>query len=157
MTAPPREALGAGEAAITPSFERGALLLGDTQGRVFRLSWEEADAGEQDRRRALPAGHYRLVGYRLIQRDEAGSTWHLSATAPAIRELELASGEERALEIDPAIRIEKRVSGDQLQVAIQGEGHAGLSIYRQEKRIPIEYRLLDAGGRELAAGKIRYG
>ena len=70
VTAPPRE-LASEMAVLTPSFERGALLLAAADGRRFGLSWEDEPADDPafagaDRRRALPAGSYTLVGYRLI-------------------------------------------------------------------------------------------
>lgn len=142
---------------LVPSFERGALLLRAEDGRLFRLSWEEPPAPGADRRRALPAGTYALAGYRLLGQDERGRPWHLSATAPSIRALELASGSEQRVEIDPAIRIEKRVRDDQLQVGIQGENGAGLSIYQGGKRIPLGFELYDRSGKKLGEGKINYG
>jgi hypothetical protein len=42
-------------------------------------------------------------------------------------------------------------------VQITGAKGAGLTIYRSRSRIPIEYRLLDADKKELAAGKMKYG
>jgi len=143
-------------ATITPGFERGALILRNAEGRFYRLSWEAAQPGA-DRRRALPAGKYALAGYRLVSSDSSGKTWHVSATAPSMRELELASGQETRLEIDPTIRLDRRLNGDSVQVSVQGEARSGLSMYKEGKRIPLGFELLDHAGKKLADGKINYG
>lgn len=155
ITAPPRE-FASDMAALTPSFEKGALLLADADGRRFRLSWEEESAGA-DRRRALPAGAYTLVGYRMIATDATGKLWHVSASGPKLRALDLPGGTERTLEIDPSIRIKKRVAGDQLQVTIQGDDGAGLTIYKEGERIPLGYELRGADGAKRGEGKVHYG
>jgi hypothetical protein len=155
VSAPP-ESLGADEAVLTPGFERGALLLRGEDGHVVRVSWEESANGA-DRRRALPAGEYALVGYRLIREDGHGATWHVSAGGKTIRELELAAGSEQEIGIDPAIRMAPNVKHEDFGVAIQGESGAGLSIYKEGKRIPLGYRRLAADGKPLAEGKVNYG
>jgi hypothetical protein len=156
VTAPPIGELAAETAVITPSFERGALILRRADGRLFRLSWQE-DGVADDPRRALPPGKYALVGYRLLADDSQERTWHVSVSAPKIRELELESGKSLRVEIDPAIRIAQRVHAGRLQVSIQGEREAGLSIYKEGRRIPIGYEVRGPGGGVESAGKIRYG
>jgi hypothetical protein len=42
-------------------------------------------------------------------------------------------------------------------VGVQGDGHAGLSIFKDGKRIALAYRVLDARDHELVAGELRYG
>ena len=155
LAAPPAP-LAPGDAVVTPSFARGAALLRSEAGKLYRLSWE-AKEERDDRRRALPAGKYALVGYRLIATDAQSVAWHQSVGGKTIQQLALAEGEERRLEIDATVRIETRLAGEQLQVAIQGEKGAGLSLYKAGKRIPIGYRLADAAGKPLAEGKINYG
>lgn len=154
ITTAPRE-LARDMAALTPSFERGALLLAAADGRRFRLSWEEG-AGA-DRRRALPAGAYTLVGYRIVAADAGGRLWHVSASGAKLRELDLPAGTERTLAIDPTIRIMKRVAGGELQVTVQGDDKAGLTIYREGKRIPLGFELSGADGARRGAGQVRYG
>ena len=128
-------------------------------GRDFRLSWE-GDADEDaagDRRRALPAGNYTLRGYRIVAADADGNRWHLSATGGSIRKLQVESGKDLAVDIDGSIHIGKRIHRKRIAVVIQGEHRAGLSIYKEGRRIPIRYRIIDGDGRPLAAGKIEYG
>jgi len=140
---------------LAPGVYACAAFLEDEHGLVRRLSWESE--GERDRRRALPAGKHKLVGYRLLARDAAGVAWHVSAGGKTLRTLELAAGEETRLEIDPTIHVQRRLSGRSVSVAVQGEAASGLSIYRDGKRIPLGYRLLGAQGEVLAEGPITYG
>jgi len=151
------ESLADSVGVVVPGFERGAVILRDQSRQVFRLSWEEKDSAGGDRRRALPAGTYTLAGYRLIREDEHGKTWHLSATAPAGRAIEVVAGVETQIDLDPTIRIRKHIQGKKLQVQIRGEGKMGLSIYSEGKRVPIAFELKDARGRAVESGKIEYG
>ncbi len=165
MLAEPPAAAGAGDgpadetATITPSFERGALILRDADGRFRRLSWGELEEPRRpaaDRRRALPAGAYHLAGYRILRRDDAGAEWHVSATARSIRELKLVAGANLEVDVDQGILIRKAVRARSLNMAIQGDGKAGLSIYKEGRRIPMGYRLEAADGGVLE-GRFRYG
>ncbi len=138
-----------------PDFEQGAVLLRAEDGSLVRLSWEDGDA--RARRRALAAGHYTIIGYRLIARDASGRSWHVSASAVKGLTLDVQAGRENELAIDPTIRIVERYQADGAGVSVQGVNKAGLSIYKEEKRIPLGIRRLDAQGRTLAEGKISYG
>jgi hypothetical protein len=150
----------AGAAEVVPGFARGVVLLRAQDGRLLRLSWDEEPRppeDRQDRRRSLPAGKYALVGYRLIERDDSGTIWHLSASAPSIRSIELRADQPNELAIDATIHVAGRLGTEQLGIAVQGEKRSGLSIYRDGKRIPIGYELLGPDGETLGQGKITYG
>ena len=129
----------------------------------MRCSWRTTPAawcgcrGRTGEPRPLPAGRYTLVGYRILADDAEGDPWHVSATGGSIREVVVESGVNRDLGIDASIRIATRVHAGRIQVSVQGEHGAGLSIYEEGRRIPIGYRLLDASGTELASGRIEYG
>ena len=150
---------GAAAAWVVPSFERGAVLRRAEDGSLVRLSWEGDPSVENaaDERRELPAGSYTLVGYRLLARDEQKKTWHVSASAVKGVTLDVRAGRENRLEIEPTIQIVERVQSDGLNVAVQGMNGAGLSIYKEGKRIPLGFRRLDGQGRALGEGKIQYG
>lgn len=148
---------------LTPGFERGALILRGPRGVVVRLSWEAeaADGAESsDERRALPAGSYDLVGYRILERGEDGSLWHVSASAPKgkpIRVLEVEAGATSSVDVDGTVHVKRRLGASQIGMGIQGEGEAGLSIYKDGKRIPIRFELRDHAGGVVAEGRMRYG
>ena len=149
-----------GETWVVPSFESGAVLLRAEDGGAVRLSWEDeltAENASTDRRRELAAGRYTLVGYRLIARDERKRSWHVSASALKGVTIDVLAGRENRLEIEPTIQIVERVQSDGLGVSVQGVSGAGLSIYKEGKRIPLGFRRLDGKGRVLAEGKINYG
>ena len=142
---------------VLPGFERGSLILKNQHGEYFRLSWEGDRARKE--RLALPAGTYTLTGYRLIRRDTDGKEWFLSATSHGIRHIEVRPGAEQRVALDDTIRIQRGLApnGAQVQMMIQGEGHSGLSIYRNGKRIPIGYRITGEDGVVLAQGSMTYG
>lgn len=149
----------AGEGWVVPSFERGAALLRAADGRLVRLSWEDgaAEQANPEQRRALAPGSYTLAGYRLQLRDAQGKSWHVSASAVKGVTLDVQAGRESRLEIEPTIRIAERAQSDGVSVSVQGMKGAGLTIYKEGKRIPLAFRRLDAEGRVLGEGKIQYG
>ena len=137
------------------------MFLEDSKGKVYRLSFGEREAETASDKRTLPAGDYVWTGYRVVKEDAEGKPWTLSVTSPEIRKIKLKAGKEVQLEVDPSIRFHGRVSrqGDhfQLGMVIQGMDGAGLSIYREGRRIPIPFQLLDAQGAVVDSGKMRYG
>lgn len=143
----------AGEATVLPSFKRGAALLRASDGRLLRLSWDEPAS---ERRRALAAGRYELLGYRLVTESD-GSTWHISGSGLRSVTLEFMHGGTHMLVIDPSLRLEERLQSDGVQVALLGHERAGVSLYKDYKRVPLRYRRLDEAGVSLAEGKLDYG
>jgi hypothetical protein len=166
-----------GHGTLLPSFEEGSVLLKDAGGDVVRVSWEPLKSALKvasgkavsrpkpsvaSMRRSLPAGVYTLIGYRVIRRDRSGRSWFVSATDPlGIRKFAVVSGKQKRLEIDERVTVEcaarRTRMGLRLQVTVSGEIEAGLSIYRAGRRIPMEYRVLDSGGRVIARGGMEYG
>lgn len=166
-----------GHGVLVPSFAEGSVLLKDAVGDVVRVAWESvtsaskvpggkavarAKPSEASMRRSLPAGVYTLIGYRVIRRDRSGRSWFVSATDPlGIRKFAVVSGKQKRLEIDERVSVEcaarRTRMGLRLQVTVSGEIEAGLSIYRAGRRIPMEFRVLDSGGRVIARGGMEYG
>ena len=149
---------------ITPGFDEGTLFLKSAASEHYRLEWA-GKAGESgaaaDRRRAVPAGEYALVGYRIIRRDAQGTTWFISATGSNLRRLTVQASEEQQASIDETIRLTGGAHPSEgtveIHVMVAGIKGSGLSIYRDGRRIDIDYRLLDAQGKELARGTLAYG
>lgn len=160
LAAPP-----AGEApenagfVVPEGFSDGVLFLKDPTGRALRLSWgEEAPQPVgADSRRAVAAGDWELVGYRILKRDEAGHLWHVSATAKRIARLRVEAGGVRRVRVDPTVRVATGIRDGRVVLAVTGEHGAGLSIYRDGARIDLSYRVRGADGRVLARGRFRYG
>jgi len=98
-----------------------------------------------------------MIGYRLSRSDDSGETWHLSASGPKLRTLTVESGQESRVKIEERVSITHRLTGSRLSVDVRGDLDAGVTIYRGERRIPIEFALLDAKGERRIAGKLRYG
>lgn len=114
------------------------------------------------RQRALGAGVYTIIGYRVIRRDKVGRKWFVSATAPrGIRKFAVVAGKQKTLAIDELVTIDcsarRTKMGLRILVTVFGEIESGLSIYREGRRIPIEYRVLDAAGGVIARGGMEYG
>jgi len=133
---------------VTSDVKRGEVFLRDDADATYRLTFD----GEPGAR-AVPAGRYRLLGYRLVEGD-----WMLSATGGK-RALELEAGTRLSLQIDPTVRLKltprDRAGEQRLDLSLRGEG-LGLTIYHRGRRIELPWSA-SAEGRELAHGSMRYG
>jgi hypothetical protein len=142
---------------VRDGFEHGVAFLRGSDERVLRLSWEP-ETKSADARRALPAGRYRVFGYRVVEKDAHGATWHLSTTSDKpLSTIDVRAGEETALALARDVRITQAIRPGQIGVGVFAGGGSGVSIYKDGRRIPLAYRLTDADGAELASGAIRYG
>ena len=143
------------EGTVEVSFAAGDLFLEHEDGQAYRLPWS-ADEAEDGRGRVLPVGNYRLRTYRILGMD-GDQPWHISATKPTIKRIEVLEGETTVIDIDQTIHLSTRVGHGMAMVSISGEERAGLTIYRGQQRIPMGYRLLDADGKQVAKGSLAYG
>ena len=142
-----------------PAGQEAAVLLQGQDGELLRLSWEQREgaAASTDRRRALPVGSYRIRGVRIVDRSREGEVWHTSASGHRLGHLEVEAGQLQALELDPTVQLSKSLRRGRAAMSINRPGGAGLSIYKDGRRVPIGYRLVDAAGRAVASGRMRYG
>ena len=103
----------------------------------------------------MPAGVYRLFGYRVVK-----GKWMISTTAGR-QEFKLKAGKSAAIEPSFTIHVNLRARRKRGQVrvnlGITNGQHMGLSLYKDGARIPLTYSLLDAKGKELTSGSLNYG
>lgn len=150
-----RVATSGPQGEVTASFERGALIVQHADGRAFRVTWEGVgDRGSQPR--ALPVGTYKVRGYRVLADDAAGVPWMLSSSGASLGVFTVAAGKTTAVPSDGTVRLVKQRRGQTVSVAVQGHAHAGLTVYRNGKRIPMGYRLV-AEGKVVDEGPMAYG
>jgi hypothetical protein len=170
ITAPPAGI----DASTTDGFVRsniphGSLFLKDAHGKITRLAWKPtSETKPSTRLRALPPGTYTLTGYRIVRTDDTGTTWHISTLSPhGIRKVQVKPALPVEVRIDPTVHInasghipEKgpNVGKFAVTASILGQHHAGLTIYRAGKRIPLAY-VITARGRDAALekGALDYG
>ena len=72
----------------------------------------------------------------------------------------MQSGRTQKISIDSSITFGAKGSaqnGFMIQVPIQGQHHAGVTIYKNGKRIPMNYVVTSADGKVLEMGKMNYG
>ncbi len=53
--------------------------------------------------------------------------------------------------------MERKKGQLQLGFGIRGADGRGLSVYRNDKRVPVTYKVLSSKGKPLAWGKMNYG
>ena len=136
---------------MTSSVRRGELFLKDSSDEVLRLRWDDGQAGE---RRVVPAGSYRLFGYRIFE-DE----WMISTTGGK-SVIGLKAGATTMVKIDSEVKLELEAGGRGaerfLNMAVRGDDRMGLSIYRDGRRIEIPYTV-SRRAEVLERGTMRYG
>ena len=155
------------------------MFLKNGQGEITRLEWEpmEADAGDRGksekrshqpvardggRLRALPAGTYTLTGYRVGREDDQGASWFISVILAHYdkHQITVRPGEISQIEIDPTVAVSCRANATGkfiVQAGLQGMHQAGLTIYRNGKRIPMGFSITAADGKLLESGGMNYG
>lgn len=142
---------------VDVNFAEGALFLKDRYDRIYRLHWGKTQEGESaDVRRAIPPGTYTLIAYRIVDRSEE-DLWHIAVTSRSISRIEVKMNETTRVEIERSIGIGGELAGGRVNLLVQGQANAGLTIYKNGARIPIDWKLVDGDGRPLQSGAIRYG
>ena len=144
---------------VTSNIRHGELfvhLKGHPEQRL-RLRWEP----KGDRERELPAGTYAVTGYRHVAAGQDGAQWIWSTTAPVYRELTVKAGETVNLDVRQKITVNARAftkKGKQrVALVFQAERRLGNTLYRNGKRIDIQWQCLDKKGALLSEGGMRYG
>lgn len=160
ITAPPPKDAGP-RGLVTPTFDEGSLLVKNHHDKYFRLVWpKESDPKSADRRRALEPGSYKLTGYHFARRDKEGKEWFLWVNLHKGRALDVKADEPLPVKTDDSVIINckaKLAPGDVTILAnIMGEHHAGVTIYKEGKRIPIVYKITK-DNKTLASGTLQYG
>jgi hypothetical protein len=159
IASPPAGATDGESGVIVLPEGEAALLLEDEQGQALRISWErvEDQRPNKDRRRALPAGQYKILGLRQVDRSREGELWHTSTTGRQLGFLDVEEGEQQTLELDRKIVFSRALRKTQVAMGITHPSGAGLSIYKDGRRIPITYELHAADGRIVRHGAMNYG
>jgi hypothetical protein len=145
---------------VTASFEEGSAVLAGPDGEVT-LAFG-ADAKEC----ALPPGKYRVRTTRIVRENfilsSAGKpepALEMKECAKKARMMDVA--ETARLQVGETVRFECRAKrhGKKLQLGfmIKGADGRGLSVYKDDKRVPVTYKVLAADGKVLAEGKMTYG
>ena len=110
--------------------------------------------------RSLPPGRYRLKTTR-IARTKGKDHWFLSQTGPPLPPQQLPSDKTTRIDVGDSVHFTPSVQREkgrlQLGFGIRGADGRGLSVYKNDKRVPVTYKLLSKGGRTLASGKMNYG
>ena len=156
-------AMGPGEGSVTLPGGRGSVLLVATrpdghprEHGAVRLVWK---AGGQEPR-VLPAGHYRVQGYRFHATDPDGVRWQLWGSGAKGRRIEIRPGENQALSLDRSVHVNataRRARGKLfLGLGVTGDSGLGVTVIRDADRVPARFTIL-ARGEQLAQGALQYG
>ena len=96
-----------------------------------------------------------------IARTLGKSHWFLSQTGPPLPPRQLTPDKATNIDVGDSVhftpRVQRKKGRLQLGFGIQGADGRGLSVYRNDKRVPVTYKLLARKGRVLASGGMNYG
>ncbi|MHC4135502.1 MAG: hypothetical protein ACYS0K_11000 [Planctomycetota bacterium] len=110
--------------------------------------------------RALPAGTYRVRTTR-VEREKGGVHWFLSSTSPPRERVTVKAGRTVRVAVDDTVHFEPRIrrQDDRIQLgfAIKAADGRGLSVYKNDRRVPVTYKVLAKDGKVLASGTMNYG
>lgn len=139
---------------VATNLEAGSIVLAGPKGDVA-LVWTGPN-----QERGLPPGRYRLRTTR-VERLKGKEHWFLSSTGPPGKAFDVEAGKTTRIEVPATVHFKPvvRRHGAKLQLGfsiVAGDGR-GLSVYRDDRRVPVRYKVLDEDGRELVAGRMNYG
>lgn len=137
-----------GSGRVTASFAEGSAVLAGPDGEVT-LAWD-AKTTEY----ALAPGKYRVRTTRIVREN-----WIISSAGTPEPSLTVKEGAE--LKVDETVRFQchaKRQGGKlQLGFGIKGTDGRGLTVYKDDKRVPVTFKVLAKDGEVLAEGTMNYG
>ena len=145
-------------AAIVKSRDAGSVVLAGPGGDEACIVW-----GAGQPRASIASGRYTVRTTR-IERKKDDEHWFLSSCGPAGHKkqtIKLKRG-ENTFKLGDTVHFEGMVRGWHggrlvLGFAIRGADARGLSVYRQDKRVPVTFRVLDRKGNVLSEGPMNYG
>jgi len=145
------------DALLTTNIKAGSFVLASGD-REFNLVWK---AGDKNRKRALPQGDYRLRTIR-VERMLKDDHWFLSSSGLPGKPRALKRSTTTRIKVGDtvhfAIRRAKRKGNNiMLGFALLGADNRGISVYQNDKRVPVTYKVLSKKGRVLAEGAMNYG
>jgi hypothetical protein len=145
--------LATGFGRVTAGFGAGSVVLAGPDGAVT-LVWNKGGS------RALPAGTYRVRTTR-VEREKGGVHWFLSSTSPPRERITVKAAGTVRVEVGDAVHFQPRIGrkGDRMQLGftIKGADGRGLSVYKNDRRVPVTYKVLAKKGKVLASGTMNYG
>ncbi|MFT4550152.1 MAG: hypothetical protein ACI8XO_004857 [Verrucomicrobiales bacterium] len=107
--------------------------------------------------RALPTGTYTLTGYRLVR-----SEWFVSVILAHHdhHKIVVEPGKVTTLKIDPTIHMSCKADTTSkfiVRSSFKGMHGAGLTIYKNGKRIPLGFKITPPRGKPLESKAMNYG
>lgn len=145
-------------ARVVSDLEAGSIVLKGDKGDVA-LVWKQGEKGHE---RALPPGPYYLRTTR-VERVKGKNHWFLSSTGPQQgAAMKLKAGKAKRIDVAATVHFHAMMKPNkkgafQLGFSIKGADGRGLSVYRNDKRVPVTYEVLAKGGKVLASGSMNYG
>ncbi len=147
---------------VEVAFADGSLLfLPESSGQADtrtpqRLVFERRKPGA----RALPAGRWRLAGYRLQRLDKEQTLWQLWGAGKAERVLDIKAGEVTKLALDEraGVRVQWSIKGEKFQggLAVTGDAGLGATLMAGKERVPARM-VLRAGATTLDSVPLDWG
>jgi hypothetical protein len=148
-----------GSALVVSDLAAGSIVLRGEKGDVA-LVWKR---GEKGGKRPLAPGPYYLIATR-VERMQGKRHWFLSSTGPQQgAAMKLHAGKTKRMDVTDTVHFAgtmkpaKKGGAFQLGFSIKAAGGRGLSVYRDDRRVPVTFEVLSKGGKVLGSGNMNYG
>ena len=98
-----------------------------------------------------------------VERRRGEEHWFLSSTGPDGKSLRLLAGTTERIEVADTVHFratakpDGRGGGLALGFSLQAADGRGLSVYRQDRRVPVSFEVLADDGAVLGSGTMNYG
>ena len=143
-------------ARVVSDFESGTIFLRGPDGDVG-LDWKKDD---ESRERALPPGAYHLRTVR-VEHTSGKDHWFVSISGQHGPKYKLCQGDTTKIAVPTKVKFKahaRRRGGEvRLGFGITDVNRRGLSIYRNDRRVVVTYKMVSRDGRLLKSGKMNYG
>ena len=145
-------------AAIVKAKDAGSVVLAGPGGDEVCIVW-----GPRQPQARVTFGRYTVRTTR-IERKLNDERWFLSSCGPVAqkqKKIKLKRGENN-FKLGDSVHFEGMIRGWrdgrlQLGFAVRGKDNRGLSVYRNDKRVPVTYKILTKKGKVLKQGSMNYG
>jgi len=145
-------------AAIVKSRDAGSVVLAGADGDEVCIVW-----GARQSQARIASGRYTVRTTR-IERKHRDDHWFLSSCGPVgdkQKKIKLRRG-KNTFRLGDVVYLEGTVRGGrdgrlQLGFMIRGADKRGLSVYKNDRRVPVTYKILTPKGKVLKQGSMNYG
>lgn len=142
-------------ASLDVGFDDGSVLLRRDDNR-YRVVYAKDDHSAPE----LSPGEYKILGFKIRRQAEDGEQWFISTCGIRNETIDIKQ-KPTSHKIDPTIYFDvetkKKGNSVNVQLSIKSKLGSSITIYRDEHRVPANFKMCAADGELVAQGSMQYG